>query len=188
MQVSYFWFYLSLMANVLCLSAVTTLIYHRVSQNKGLKALSWHLNFSVSLFFICLAIIVGMFAGEVFTPSTLVSNPLEFCLLIVQLPEEIGLLLVVVLTFVVAYPLWNNRQIIVKSQEKERADNRDIVEAARAILDINDSFLNGYALIMNHPDIPESIKKEFFDVSSLPPKEFRNHKQKSLDVRNKKLK
>lgn len=188
MQVSYFWFYLSLMANALCLSAVTTVIHYWISRNKALTALSKHLNFSASLFFICLAIIVGMFAGEVFTPSTLVSNPLEFCLLIFQLPAEIGLLLVAVLTFVVAYPLWNSRQIVVKSQEQERADNRDIVEEARAILAIYDSFLNGYAFIMNHPDIPESIKQEFFKISSLPPKELRDHKRKSKDVRNKKLK
>lgn len=188
MQVSYLWFYLSLLANALCLSAVTTLIYHRVSQNKELKALSWHLNFSVSLFFICLAIIVGMFAGEVFTPSTLVSNPLEFCLLIFQLPSEIGLLLVAVLTFVVAYPLWNNRQIIVKSQKKERAENRDIVKAARAILDSHKSLQDIYAFMMNHPNIPESVKQDVFEIGSLPPEKHRDLKKKYKEIRNKKLK
>ena len=47
MQVSYFWFYLSLLANALCLSAMTTTVHYQVSKNNELKALSWHLNFDV---------------------------------------------------------------------------------------------------------------------------------------------
>lgn len=188
MQASYLWFYLSLLANALCLSAMTTTVHHQVSKNKELKALSGHMNFSFSFFFICLAIIVGMFAGETFIPSSPVTNPLEFCLLIFKLPEEISLLLVVVLAFVVAYPLWNNRQIIVKSQNKERADTRDKVKAAKAILNSHESLQNVYSFVINHPDIPVSIKEEIYKVASLSPEKFRDLKKKSKEMRYKKQK
>lgn len=188
MQFSSFAFYLTSLANAFLLTGIVWGVHWAIAHKKQWRALSFHLSQALSYFFFTLAPILWLFEKELDFSVQTITNPLQFVLMIFELPPGFCFLLSLVMIFVVAYPIGRYCWVVVHNQKKERKQNEELLENARKVLCDYELLLNGYTFIMNHNELPDSIKRDYFRITSLRSNELKKSKKCIQSLKSKKLK